>query len=145
MHILLVCSSPKRWQVLKDKVQGLTPKSLSQTRSESCVESVKAIRYQAPKIRDVLFALADTNDDHKSKSEAESLATHGIENFEFLVGMIIWHNLLFAVNSVSKTLQKQDMQIDVAIDQLRGLIAFLENYREDGFTNALKLKKLQVK
>ena len=39
-------------------------------------------------------------------SEAESLATHEIENFEYLVGMIIWQNLLFTVNSVSKTLQK---------------------------------------
>ena len=75
--------------MLKDKTQGLTPKSLSQTRWESHVESVKGIRYQAPKIRDALLALADTNDDHKSKSEAESLATHGIGNFEFLVGMII--------------------------------------------------------
>ena len=56
------------WQVLKDKVQGLTPKSLSQIRWKNRVESVKIIRYQAPKIRDVLFAgLADTNDDHKSK------------------------------------------------------------------------------
>ena len=99
---------------------------MSQTCWESRVESVKPIRYQAPKIRDALFALADTNDDHKSNSEVESLATHGIGNFEFLVGMIIWHNLLFAVNSVSKILQKQDMQIDVAIDQLKRLIAFLE-------------------
>ena len=112
--------------MLKDKIQGLTSKSLAQTCWESRVESVKIIKYQALKIRDALFALTDTNDDHKSKSEAESLATHGIENFEFLVGMIIWHNLLFAVNSVSKTLQKQDMQIDVAIDQLKGLIAFLK-------------------
>ncbi|GMP65562.1 hypothetical protein CsSME_00026297 [Camellia sinensis var. sinensis] len=47
--------------------------------------------------------------------EAESLVTSEIENFEFLLGMIIWHNLLFAVNSVSKTFQAEDMHIDVAI------------------------------
>ena len=29
------------------------------------------------------------------------------------------------------------MQINVAIDQLRWLIAFLENYREDGLTNVM--------
>ena len=29
------------------------------------------------------------------------------------------------------------MQIDVAIDQLRGLIIFFENYKQDGFTNAM--------
>ncbi|KAI8541987.1 hypothetical protein RHMOL_Rhmol08G0104100 [Rhododendron molle] len=51
--------------------------------------------------------------------------------------MIIWHNLLFVVNVVSKTLQSKDMQIDVAIDQLKGLLKFLGNYRENGFAEAM--------
>ena len=51
--------------------------------------------------------------------------------------MNIWYDILFAVNTVSKNLQSKDMHIDVAIDQLKGLISFLESYRENGFYSAL--------
>ena len=40
--------------------------------------------------------------------------------------MIIWYDVLFALNFVSKNLQSKDMHIDVAIDQLKGLISFLK-------------------
>ena len=80
---------------------------------------------------------AETSDDYKTKSEAESLATNEFENFEFLLGMTIWYDILFAINAVSKTLQAKDMRMDVAIDQLKGLISHFEKYRENGFTSAL--------
>ncbi|XP_070052794.1 uncharacterized protein [Nicotiana tomentosiformis] len=41
------------------------------------------------------------------------------------------------VNSVSKHLQSKDMHIDVAIDQLRGLISFFKKYREEGLATAM--------
>ena len=116
---------------------GITVKSLSQTCWESRVESVKAIRYQAPKIRNALIELANSPDEASAKSEADSLVRHEIGDFEFLVSMIIWHNLLFAVNSVSKALQKEDMNIDVAIDQLNGLVTFFKSYRENGLVEAM--------
>ena len=58
-------------------------------------------------------------------------------NFEFLFGMVIWYNLLFVVNIVSKFLQREDMRINVAIENLKGLIAFLERYRDVGFMEAI--------
>jgi hypothetical protein len=61
---------------------------LSQTRWESHIESVRAIRFQTPQIKKTLLQLANV-DDLKTKSEAECLATYEIENFEFLLGMII--------------------------------------------------------
>ena len=132
----LFCSSTKRWKILQDYVHGLTLKSLSNTRWESRVESVKAIRYQAPQIKEALLELLETSDDAKTKSEAESLANE-LENFEFLLGMIIWHEILFGINMISKMLQSKDMHIDVSIEQLKGLISYFENYRENGFTSAM--------
>lgn len=120
---------------------SLTVKSLSQTRWESRVESIKAIRYQAPQIRDALLELAKTSEDPKTKSEAESLATHDIENYEFLLGMIIWYDILFSVNLISKSLQSKDMLMDVAIDQLNGLLIFFKKYRDDGFQSAIIASK----
>ena len=63
----LFSSSTKRWKILQDNVLGLTLKSLSQTCWESHIESVKAIKFQAPQIRDALLQLAQTSEDPKIK------------------------------------------------------------------------------
>ena len=85
---------------------------------------MKAIKFQALEIRSALLQLAKTSEDPKTKSEADCLATYEIESFEFLLGMTIWYDILFVINSVSKNLQSKDMHIDVVIDQLKGLISF---------------------
>ena len=36
-----------------------------------------------------------------------------------------------------KTLQAKDIQIDIAFDQLKGLLAFLKKFRENGFATTL--------
>ena len=61
----LFSSSTKRWKILQDNVLGLTPRSLSQTHQESRIESVKAIKFQDPQIRDALLQLAQTSEDPK--------------------------------------------------------------------------------
>uniref|UniRef100_A0A0D3CXS9 DUF4371 domain-containing protein n=1 Tax=Brassica oleracea var. oleracea TaxID=109376 RepID=A0A0D3CXS9_BRAOL len=93
-------SSTKRWNVLLKHISCFTVKSLSNTRWESRIKSVKAIRYQAPQIRSALLELYDLCDDAISKSETESLVD-ALENFEFLLGIVIWHDILFAINMVS--------------------------------------------
>ncbi|PWA45469.1 zinc finger MYM-type protein 1 [Artemisia annua] len=51
----IFANSSKRWQILKDNVKGLTPKSVSTTRWESRVESVKDIKFQISDIREALI------------------------------------------------------------------------------------------
>ncbi|XP_068339025.1 uncharacterized protein [Pyrus communis] len=73
------------------------------------------------------------------------MGTYDIGNFEFLLGMTIWYEILATVNEVSKNLQSTDMLIDVAIEQVQGLIAYFEKYRETGFAEAMiNAKKLAI-
>ena len=120
---------------------GLTLKPLSQTRWESQIESVKVIKFQVLEIRDALLQLAKTSENPKTKSEVDCLATYEIESFEFLLAVTIWYDILFAINSVSKNLQSKDMHIDIAIDQLKGLMSFFKKYGEDEFTFAMNSSK----
>ncbi|XP_019153537.1 PREDICTED: uncharacterized protein LOC109150015 [Ipomoea nil] len=119
----IFANSTKRWHILKNNVTNLTLKPLSSTRWERRVESVKAIRFQISDIREALLQVADTDSDSKIQSEARSLATNELSNFEFLLATIIWFEILSAVNLVSKQLQTKDMLLD--------------NYRENGFSTAM--------
>ncbi|KAK2644795.1 hypothetical protein Ddye_019990 [Dipteronia dyeriana] len=101
----------------QDPVNGLTLKTLSTTRWESRINSVKAIKYQAPQIKEALLVLLDSSEDTKTKSEAENLANE-LEKIEFLLGMTI------SINIVIKTLQSNDMCLDIAMGHLKGEIAW---------------------
>ncbi|GKD61105.1 zinc finger MYM-type protein 1-like protein [Tanacetum coccineum] len=91
----LFSSSPKRWKILQDHIHNLTLKPLSQTRWESRIESVKAIRYQAPQIRDALYALNKVCSDPKAKRDSKTLAKHElakIYNQKIFVLMMLLNN-----------------------------------------------------
>ena len=58
-------NSTKKWQILKDNIKGWTLKSVSATRWESRVESVKAIRFQYGDIQEALLEVSDMDNDVK--------------------------------------------------------------------------------
>ena len=69
------------------------------------------------------------------------MANNELGEFEFIVAIVIWYEVLYAVNLVSKHLQAKDMLIDIAIEKVEGLISFFKNYRETGFLEALETAK----
>ena len=103
---VLFARSTKRWKILLDNVPKLTVKPLSNTRWESRIKSVQPIRYQTPQIRKALKELEKSTTDDRDPaavSDAQSLFS-ALRNFEVIVGMVIWHDILFSVNTVSKKL-----------------------------------------
>ena len=45
-------------------------------------------------------------------------------NLCFLVSIVIWYEMLYGVNLVSKSLPSKNMLIDVAIEKVRGIVEF---------------------
>lgn len=134
----LFSSSTNRWGVLKKHCPELTLKPLSETRWECRVESIKAIRYQIPGIIKALEEVSDVTNDSKLKSEAHSLVTYELENYEFILSLVIWYDILVQVNMVSKSLQSVNTNLQMSTNMLKSLLDFLKKYRTNcnGFENA---------
>ncbi|GKD44350.1 zinc finger MYM-type protein 1-like protein [Tanacetum coccineum] len=84
-----------------------------------------------------LLQVAESENDSLIQSQAKSLATNELGDFEFLEAIIIWIEILYAVNLVNKRLQSNDMRIDIAIKEVKGLISFFEEFREMGLSKAI--------
>lgn len=69
------------------------------------------------------------------------MANNELGEYEFILAIVIWYEVLSAINLVSKNLQTKDILIDVAIEKVKGLISFFERYRETGFLEALEIAK----
>jgi hypothetical protein len=81
---------------------------------------VKAIRFQIQKIREALLQVAESDDDDTlTSSESKSLTDSELGNFEFIVAIVIWYDILSKVNFVSKQLQAKEMVIGVAIQKVQ--------------------------
>ena len=132
----MFAASTSRWDIFKKHAPLLSPKILSETRWECRIDSVKAIRYQVTGVDCELEDLSQTVTGLKLKSEVISIR----ENFrtgEFLMGLTLWYNILVKVNVTRKTLQKTNIEMDVALNHLQQLISFLEEDRSTGFASAL--------
>jgi hypothetical protein len=116
-HVLL-----KGGIFLRQNVTKLTVKPLSSTRWESRIKSVQPIRHQAPQIRAALREVEKAStDDPAAVSDAQSLIK-SLESFEFLLGMVIWHDILFYVNMVR--LHPKIVCIDATLKQIEGVISY---------------------
>lgn len=69
----LFSASTQRWDVLKKHV-NLSLKSWAETRWESRIKSIEAVKYQTAEVRDTLVEVRDTTGDPVVRVEAQSLA-----------------------------------------------------------------------
>lgn len=132
----IFAGSTKRWCVISEDVKNLTLKQVCETRWESRINAVQAVRYQYVEVRDALIKLGDKADDPTTASEAQSLINH-MEDFSFLVCLLIWHDLLFEVNMISKSLQGKTTDIGMAVHKFNNCLDFLGRFRERGFFDSV--------
>ncbi|XP_073362861.1 uncharacterized protein [Aegilops tauschii subsp. strangulata] len=140
---VLFARSTKRWKILLDNVPGLTLKPLFDTRWESRIKSVQPIRYQTSQVRSALKELEKTareDNDPATVSDAQSLFK-ALGQFETLVGMIIWHDILFSINMVSKMLQEKMVCIDATLKHIDGVKSYFQKYRDEGFNSSIESAK----
>jgi hypothetical protein len=131
-------ASTKRWDIFMAKFPKFTVKKLCDTRWESHINAIRALRMDLPKVFQALQDIAKTENKPLVKVEAESIANK-ITTFEFLCGLIIWYDVLFEINVVSKQLQTSGLDVSAASKSLNELISFLKiNYNAEKFENVIK-------
>ncbi|XP_030225015.1 zinc finger MYM-type protein 1-like [Gadus morhua] len=130
----LFSASTQRWAILKHHVQT-TVKSWSDTRWESRISSVQAVRFQTAEVRDALLEVREKATDSMVITEAQSL-TEEVGSYRFTICSIVWYDMLAKIHHVSKALQSVSMQLDVALNLLRKTVDSLVSYRSTGFASA---------
>lgn len=131
-------ASTNRWTVLKEHISNLTLKPLSETRWSSRIDAITPLRYQLGEVYDALYSIfSGVSFDNNTKHMAESLANK-LKSYRFICTLVLWYNVLFRVNTVSKTLQTKDFNISEACTQMNNLLKFFNSYRSDkGFGDVL--------
>jgi hypothetical protein len=74
------------------------------------------------------------------KTDANNLLK-ALGSFEFILDMVIWYDILFAVNIVSKRLQSPSMCIDTTLQQIEDMRNYFNNYRNEGFASSMTIAK----
>lgn len=131
---VLFSASVQRWAILKEHVP-ISVKSWAETRWESRIKSVEALRYQAAGVREALLEVRDKATDGNIRIEAQSLAEE-VGSYHFSVCSVVWYDILAKIQHVSKLMQSSEMQLDVAVDLLGKTQRFLADYRVTGFAAA---------
>ena len=58
------------------------------------------------------------------------------KKIQFLVALVIWYDLFFQMNMISKLMQSKDIQFDIAHECIKSATEVMKKYKENGFTSA---------
>ncbi|KAL4136302.1 hypothetical protein QTP88_007850 [Uroleucon formosanum] len=128
-------SSTQRWDMLKKHLK-FSLKGYSTTRWSAKYRAVKSLYLQLAQVIHTCNVLKNGNLCEEATVELNSLLK-GITNFNFLCMLTIWNKILMAIDKVNVILQKQNISIDVATNHIKGLLKFIEKFREEGIDEAL--------
>jgi hypothetical protein len=78
--------------------------------------------------------------DASDKTDANNLFK-ALGKFEFVLGMVIWHDILYVVNNVSQKLQSAAMCIDTTLQQIEDMRNYFGNYRNERFALSMVTAK----
>ncbi|XP_012564173.3 zinc finger MYM-type protein 1-like [Hydra vulgaris] len=97
------------------------------------IDALKPLRFQLCEIYDALILIIeDVNRDAETKVKARGLAKN-IKNYKFICGVILWHDILFEINSVSKLLQSVTINILDCVRMLSETIKKVKSYRQSEY------------
>ncbi|CAB4035450.1 Hypothetical predicted protein, partial [Paramuricea clavata] len=103
---------------------SLTLKKLCTTRWSSRIDAVRAVRDRYPHIMRVLTRLSLTSTNKAEREDAKQLKNK-IEKLEFVIFIVMWERVLRAINSASKELQSQKIDLSVASRLLNSALSEL--------------------
>lgn len=124
--------STYRWNVLLVALgsEGKTLKALSTTRWSARQDAIDALRRSYTDICRVLHEIAlDDTQPKDTRNEAISLCKK-LKKFNNVFLTIVWNDFLSRINDTSKTLQKETMNLYVAVCLLKSLWSYLCSMRE---------------
>jgi hypothetical protein len=115
--------------LLKNHIKNLTLKEVCETRWECRIQSIKAVRFQ--------YAELEEDNGPKINSEARSLLLF-TKDYSFIVALLVWYDVLYQINIISKKLQSMETNMSEVIDLMEGCTKVFHQYRTDGFENVKK-------
>ena len=94
-------------------------------RWEAKIDSVKAIRYQISSIHDALVSLFELEENHDPNiaHEANTLLEQ-LKDFNFLVSIVVWFDVLFHINIVSKSMLNKKIDITLCANLVKECLNF---------------------
>lgn len=69
----------------------------------------------------------------QTKADAYALLKN-IYDFKFICSVIVWYDILSAINPASKQLQSIQFNIEVDLKSISAIVDFLKEYRRNGFS-----------
>lgn len=104
---------------------------MSDTRWSARVDAVSALRESYGEIKKALIKVSESETERPStKLEANSLAKK-FDKHEIAFMTILWDRILRRMDKVSKFLQKKNINLKMAINQIHSLRLFFEEVRDD--------------
>lgn len=120
---------PTRWDIMK-KCTKTNLKGNSQTRWPAKYEAVQALLNNLPEVVKTLEQIEEISSNALSKYEAGHLVC-SVKNFQFIIMLTIWANILREINRVNIEIQKEDIIFERSVTLMDGLTKTLQKLREN--------------